>query len=168
VTLEGATMLISETLNAAINNQIRDELGNSSQYLAIAAYFDGEGLKLLAKIYYTQANEEREHALRFLKFVIDAGGKVEIPAVPAPRNQFRSAEDAAQLALDAEIRTTEHVYDLVTLATGEKNYIAVNALQWFVNEQLEEVASAQSRLAIIKRSGPNVLMVEAYLAHGGG
>ncbi|MDB5349754.1 MAG: ferritin-like protein [Planctomycetota bacterium] len=161
-------MLISATLNAAINSQIREELGNSSQYLAIASYFDCEGLKLLAKIYYTQSAEEREHAMRFVKFVIDSGGKVEIPAVPAPRNDFRSAEDAAQLALDSEIRTTEQIYDLMTLAIGEKNYIATNALQWFINEQLEEVSSAQARLAVIKRSGPNVLMVEAYLAHGGG
>jgi ferritin len=161
-------MLISEPLNTAINNQIRDELGNSSQYLAIATYFDSEGLKLIAKIYYKQAEEERDHAMRFVKFLLDSGGKVVVPAVLAPRNEFRSAEDAAQLALDSEIRTTHQIYELVTLATAEKNYIAVNALQWFVNEQLEEVASAQSRLGIIKKAGPNVLMVEAYLAHGGG
>jgi ferritin len=159
-------MLISEALNKSLNSQIREELSNASQYLAIAAYFDREGLKLLAKIYYTQADEERDHAMRFLKFVIDAGGRVVIPATAEPRNEIRSAEDAAQLALDSEIRTTGQIYDLVTLATNEKNYIAMNALQWFVNEQLEEVSSAESRLAVIRRAGPNVLMVEAYLAHG--
>lgn len=161
-------MLISEKLNAALNDQIREELGNSLQYLAIAAFFKSEGLSLLAKIYFTQADEERDHAMRFLNFVIEAGGKVVIPAVPAPRSEFRSAEEAAQTALDSEVRTTQQIYDLVTLATAEKNYIAINALQWFVSEQLEEVSSAQARLAVIKRSGPNVLMIEAYLAHGGG
>ena len=159
-------MLISEALNKAINAQIREELGNQSQYLAIAAYFDCEGLKLLAKIYYKQAEEERDHAMRFLRFVIDAGGKVVIPAVAEPRTEIRSAEDAAQLALDSEIRTTQQIYDLVTLATNEKNYIAMNMLQWFVSEQLEEVSSAEARLAVIRRAGPSVLMVEAYLAHG--
>ena len=139
-------MLISEGLNAAINDQIREELGNSNQYVAIAAYFEGECLFLLAKIFYKQAEEEREHAMKFVKFVLDAGGKVAIPAVPAPRNEFASAEDAARLAYDAEVRTTEQIYALVERASAEKNYIAMNFLQWFVSEQLEEVSSAEARL----------------------
>ena len=159
-------MLISERLNAAINEQVGQELGNSHQYLAIASYFEGESLFGLAKIYNTQSAEERDHALRFIKFVQDAGGKVVVPAVAAPRNEFRSAEDAAQLAYDAEVRTTDQIYALMSLATEEKNYIAMNALQWFINEQLEEISSAQTRLSVIKRAGPSVLMVEAYLAHG--
>jgi bacterioferritin B len=161
-------MLISATIIAAINSQIGNELGNSNQYVAIASYFEREGLSLLAKIYFTQADEERDHAMRFVKFTLDAGGKVEVPAIPEPRNHFKSAEDAAQLAFDSEARTTRQIYDLVELATAEKNYIATNFLQWFVSDQLEEMANADKRLTVIKRSGPNVLMVEAYLAHGGG
>jgi bacterioferritin B len=161
-------MLISETLNAAINAQIGNEFGNSNQYVAIAAYFEGECLFGLAQIFYRQAEEEREHALKFVKFVLDAAGKVAIPAVPAPRSEFKSAEDAARVAYDSEVLTTEQIYELMTRASTEKNYIAMNFLQWFVNEQLEEVSSAETRLAVIKRAGPNVLMVEAYLAHDGG
>lgn len=160
-------MLISERLNDAINVQIGEELGNSSQYLAIANYFSSECLFGLAKIFMKQSEEEREHALRFIKFLQDTGGRVVIPAVAAPRNEFRSAEDAAKLALDFEMRTTDQVNALVTLAIEEKNHIAVNSLQWFVSEQLEEVASAETRLSVIRRAGPSVLMVEAYLAHGG-
>jgi bacterioferritin B len=158
-------MLISDALNKALNEQIGHEFGNANQYVAVAAYFEGEGLFGLAKIYYEQAAEEREHGMKLVKFVIDAGGKVVIPTVPAPRSEFKSAEDAAHLALDAEVRTTKQIYDLVALATDEKNYIAVNALQWFVNEQLEEVSSAETRLALIRRAGPSILMVEAYLIH---
>ncbi len=161
-------MLISEKFNAAVNEQIGHELGNSAQYWAIASYFEGECLFGLAKIYFKQADEEREHALKFLRFVLEAGGDVAIPAVPAPRGEFRSAEEAASLALESEVRTTRQIYDLVELATSEKNHIATNFLQWFVAEQLEEVSSAETRLAVIRRAGPNVLMVEAYLAHGGG
>lgn len=158
-------MLLSDALHKAINQQIGHELANANQYLAIATYFEGEGLFGLAKIYYKQADEERDHALRFVKFVLDAGGKVEFPAVPAPVNGFGSPEEAAKLALDAEVRTTDQIYKLVTLATDEKNYIAVNALQWFVNEQLEEISSAETRLSLIRRAGPSILMIEAYLAH---
>ena len=158
-------MLISEKINHAFNEQVGHELGNSHQYLAIATYFEQESLFGLAKIYYKQSEEEREHALKFVKFLLDAGGKVVIPAVPATRSVFESAVEAAQQALDSELATTRQIYDLVSLATEEKNYIALNFLQWFVSEQLEEVASAETRLAVIRRAGPSVLMVEAYLAH---
>jgi ferritin len=158
-------MLISETLNSAINRQIGNELGNSNQYIAIASYFESEALFGLAKIYFKQADEEREHAMKFVKFVLDTGGKVVIPDVPAPRDEFKSAEEAARTALDSETRTTRQIYDLVELAAEEKNYIATNFLQWFVNEQLEEMSSAETRLSVIRRAGPSVLMVEAYLAH---
>ena len=161
-------MLISEKLNAAINDQIGNELSNSHQYLAIASYFEGEGLSLLGKIYFSQADEERDHAMRFLRFVLDAGGRVAVPPVPQPQNRFDSATEAAQLAFDSEERTTRQIYDLVELAAGEKNHIASNFLQWFVSEQLEEMSSADKRLGVIKRAGPNLLMIEAYLAHGEG
>jgi len=161
-------MLISESLNAAINTQIGNELSNSNQYVAVASYFEGEGLSLLAKIYFDQATEERDHALKFVKFVLDAGGKVAVPAIPQPKNAFESALEAVQFAYDSEAKTTRQIYDLVDLAAAEKNHIASNFLQWFVSEQLEEMANAEKRLTVVKRSGPNVLMVEAYLAHGGG
>ena len=134
-------MIVSAKLNAAINAQIGHELENSNRYIAIASYFEGECLFGLAKIYFKQAEEEREHAMKFVKFLLEVGGKVAIPQIPAPPNEFATAEDAAQLALDSEVRTTQEIYALVELATAEKNYIAVNFLQWFVAEQLEEISS---------------------------
>ncbi len=160
-------MLINEKLNAQLNAQIGHELSNSNFYLAIASYFEGQCLLELAKLFFQQADEERAHALKFIKFVLDAGGKVAIPPIPAPRCEFSSAEDAAQHALDAELRTTRQIEELVESATAEKNYIMLNFLQWFLSEQLEEVSSAERRLSVIKRAGGSVLMVEAYLVHGG-
>lgn len=160
-------MLISDKLNHALNEQIGHELFNSSLYLAIGSYFEGECLFGLAKIYLSQAQEERDHAEKIRKFILDAGGKVVIPAVAEPRNTFNSAEEAALLALESEKKTTRQIYDLVDLAEAEKNHIARNFLQWFVQEQLEEVSSAEGRLSVIRRAGPTVLMVEAYLAHVG-
>ena len=78
-------MLISEKINHAFNKQIGHELGNSIQYLAIATHFERESLFGLAKIYYAKADEEREHAMKFVKFLLDAGGRVVIPAISAPR-----------------------------------------------------------------------------------
>jgi ferritin len=158
-------MLISDKINAAFNAQVGHELTNSNQYVAVAAWFDGESLKGLAKMFYKQAEEERAHAMKFVEFILDAGGKVEIPAISAVQNTFASAEAAAQLALDAEERTTAQIYDLMALALEEKNYIAQRFLDWFVTEQLEEVSTAQTNLTVIKKAGPNGLMAEAWLAH---
>jgi bacterioferritin B len=159
-------MFVSAQLNAAINAQIGHELENSNRYVAIASYFESGCLFGLAKIYFKQADEEREHAMKFVKFLLEVGGDVAIPAIPSTPSEFASAEAAAQSALDSEVRTTEQIYSLVELAGAEKNYIAVNFLQWFLNEQREEISSTQTRLSVIKRAGPSVLMVEAYLAHG--
>src|SRR5580704_10489648 len=123
-------MFVSSKLNAAINAQIGHELENSNRYVAIGSYFEGENLFGLAKIYFKQAEEEREHAMKFVKFLLEVGGKVVIPQVPAPPHEFATAEEAAQSALDSEVRTTEEIYGLVELATAEKNYIATNFLQW--------------------------------------
>jgi len=158
-------MLLSDKLQAAFNAQIGHELANSNQYVAIAAWFDRESLKGLAKLFYKQAEEEREHAMKFVAFILEAGGKVEIPPIAGVQNDFASAEAAARLALDAEERTTGQINNLMAQAVAEQNYAAQNFLQWFVAEQVEEIATASMNLDIIKKAGANVLMVEAYLAH---
>ncbi len=157
--------MLSDKIQAAFNAQVGHEFGNSIQYIAIANYFEGENLKGLAKMFRKQAQEEHEHAMKFTKFLVDTGCPVVIPAIPAPQNGFTSAEAAAQLALDAENRTTSQINDLLTLALAEKDYAVQNFLQWFVNEQVEEIATATTNLDIIRKAGPNVIMVEAYMAH---
>ena len=99
-------MLISQEMNAALNKQIGNEFGASIQYVAIAAYFDSDSLPELAAHFYRQAEEERMHAMRFVKYVLDAGGQVEIPEVPASKSSFSSAGDAVNFALDGEINIT--------------------------------------------------------------
>ncbi|MDQ5852225.1 MAG: ferritin [Chloroflexota bacterium] len=160
-------MLISSEMNAALNEQIGYEFGASLQYVSIAAYFDNESLPELARHFYAQASEERDHAMRFVKYVVDAGGQVAIPTIPAPRSGFGSAEEAVQLSLDAELRVTKQINGLMDLAIKEKDHITGNFLQWFVNEQLEEVSSMETLLRMIQRAGESgLLFVESYLTHG--
>ena len=102
-------MLISEKLEEAVNRQIGREMGASLQYLAIAAHFDRNSLKQLARFFYRQSDEEREHAMKFLHFVIDAGGTVRLPEIPAPRGEFGSARECAQLSLDWETEVTKQI-----------------------------------------------------------
>lgn len=158
-------MLISKNMNEAINRQICYEFSAMLQYVAIASHFVGESLHELAAHFYRQAEEERDHAMRFIKYLLDAGGRVEIKDVPAPENKFASAEEAVKLSLDQEKKVTEQINALVEEAIKEKDYITQNALTWFVNEQLEEVSSMENLLKIVQLAGPkNLLYVEDYLA----
>ncbi len=160
-------MLISDGLNKAINDEIGRELLASHQYIAIAAYFDDRALRLLAKLFFKQADEEREHAIKFVHYLTEVSGSVVIPLVEAPRVEFASAEEAIQLALDWELDVTRHINDLLNLAADEKDHAAYEFLQWFAREQVEEVKKMDDMLKITKSVGErNIIMVEAYLVHG--
>jgi ferritin len=159
--------LISEALNNQMNEQIGHEFGASLQYVNIAAYFDDAGLPVLTQHFFKQADEERQHAMKFVRYLLDAGGKVAIPAVPAPRSEFASAEEAVGLALEWEYTVTKQINALLDRATSERDYVAHDFLEWFAREQLEEVSSMDTLLKMIRRSGESGLMlVENALASG--
>ena len=159
-------MLISRELAAAFNAQIGHEFGASMQYLAIAAHFHSRSLTLLAKLFTEQAEEEKEHAMKFVAYLNDTKGGLVIPAIPAPKPEFTSAADAVQAALDWEKEVTRQITNLMDMAVAGNDYIAQSFLQWFIDEQLEEVVKMDRLLNVIKQSGEkNLLMVEAYLVH---
>ena len=162
-------MLISEKVLSALNEQVGHEFSAMLQYVAVSAHFDRETLPCLAAHFHQQAEEEKEHAYKFIKFVLDTGGRVQIPALPAPLATFKLAEDAVKLSLDQEKRVSAQVGRLVHLARDESDYTTEQFLQWFVQEQLEEVASMEDLLSIVQRAGEaNLLRVEEYLARKGG
>ena len=159
--------LISDALNKQMNEQIGHEFGASLQYVNIAAYFDDAGLPVLTQHFFKQADEEREHAMKFVRYILDAGGKVAIPAVPAPRSEFASAEEAVGLALEWEYTVTKQINALLDRAMSERDYVAHDFLEWFAREQLEEVSSMDTLLKMIRRSGESGLMlVDNALASG--
>jgi ferritin len=157
--------LISSDLNKAINEQIGHEFSAMLQYVNIATYFDGDALPRLAAHFYRQAEEEKDHAMRLVHYVVEAGGTVTIPATPGTRSAFASAADAVQLALDQEITVTQQINALMDLAIKENDHAAQIMLTWFVTEQIEEVSSMESLLSMIKRAGDSgLLFVEQFLA----
>lgn len=157
-------MLISKAMNAALNEQIGHEFQASLQYVAIAAYFGEEGLNGFSDYFFKQAEEEREHALRIVRYILEAGGHVAPPEVAAPQHLFKSAREAVELALNHEKRVTDQINRLVELALREGDHITKNMLEWFVREQLEEVSSMDNLLKIVTRAGENnLLLAEHYL-----
>ncbi len=159
-------MLISTDFNDAINAQIGREFGASLQYINIATYFDGEALSKLAKFFYKQAEEERDHAMRFVKYVVDTGGHVAIPPIEGPKTTFATAEEAIQLSLNWEVEVTNQINNLYQMAHKGNDFAAQNFLDWYVEEQIEEVSTMENLLKIVKRAGErNLIMLEAYISH---
>lgn len=159
-------MLISPELTQVINQQIGNEFGASMQYICIANYFEQQSLKLIAKLFFEQAKEENEHAMKFVHYIVDTGGELRIPAIAAPKPAFSSAEKAVEAALDWEKEVTNQITALMAQAMEEKDYLAQNFLRWFIDEQLEEINKMQDLLNVVRRAGEkNLMMVEAYLAH---
>ena len=158
-------MFASDKLIDALNGQIGNEMQASLQYLSIASHLSGETLPELAGVFFEQANEEREHAMRFVKFILDVGGKVAIPALDAPKNEFSSVEECVSDSLASETAVTQQVDDLVELASSESNHLAQRFLDYFVTEQLEEVNKMSSLLTLVQRAGEDgMLWVEDYLS----
>jgi ferritin len=160
-------MLTSQRVIDTVNDQIGYEFSASLQYFAIAAHFAAEALPQLSRHFFKQAEEEKDHALRFIKYVVDAGGRVVIPAIDAPKASFSTPETAIKLSLDQEVKVTHQINALVELARSENDYITINFLQWFLTEQLEEVSSMDNLLKIVQRAGDDLLQADEYLARVG-
>src|SRR5262245_28403613 len=114
--------MLSDKIQAAFYTQVGHDFANSIQYIAIGNYFEAENLKVLAKRVSKQAQEQHGHAMKFTQFLSYTACAVNIPAPPSPQNGLASAEASAQLALDAEIRTTNHINKLPTLALADQDY----------------------------------------------
>lgn len=148
----------------ALNEQIAREFAASQQYAAIAVHYDAETLPQLARHFYRQAVEERNHAMMMVQYLLDSGEQAIIPAVDAPQTEFADAVAPVRLALEQERGVTEDIARIAGVAREENDLVGEQFLHWFFEEQREEVASMSSLLAVVERSRENLLHVEEYLA----
>lgn len=157
------SQIINSQVVDAMNAQIQSEFGASAQYIAIAVYFDEEGLPDLANFFYRQSEEERMHAMKFVRFLVETGAKPIIPGLPDMVNEFDSAATAVAFALNQEIKVTNQINNIMAIARSKNDFASQNFLQWFVDEQVEEVDSMTSLLQTIKHAGSALLLVEDYV-----
>ncbi len=162
-------MALQNSVVDALNAQMGRELEAHLQYLAISSWFDGEGLPELTKFFATQAAEEHVHAMKFLDYLQEAGGTVAIPGLEAPKGSFENAEEAVAAALASEDEVTARINELVDLSRAVNDHATEVFLQWFVTEQVEEVATMTQLLQITRRAGDDgLLLVEDYIARSAG
>ena len=153
-----------------LNAQIGNELAAHHQYLACAIYYDALTMPRMATFFYAQALEERGHALMMVQYLLDTDGQVVIPEVQAPVPAFEGVVAPVELALDQERRVTEQINGLLRIARDETDFASEQFLQWFVKEQVEEVATMSDLLAVVRRNVDDVENIEEYVAReqGGG
>lgn len=156
--------MINDSMVAALNEQVRREFQAAQNYLAMAVHLDGKSLEYLAALFYRQADEEREHAMKFVRYLLDLGHRPTIPAVELPPAEFEGLKDIVQASLAQEQAVTAAIHELVDGALDAKDHATYQFLLWFVDEQVEEEASFGKLLDIIDMS-ENVLQVEDYVRH---
>jgi bacterioferritin B len=156
--------MADQSFTEALNEQISNEFSASQQYVGAAVYYDKETLPRLAAFFYRQAAEERDHAMMMVQYLIDVHEKVELPQVnPAPC-EFDGVAAPVRMALDQEKRVGKEINALFELARNTRDYRAEQFMQWFVKEQVEEVALMSDLLNVVERAAENPLLVEDYLA----
>ncbi len=149
---------------AQLNAQIGNELAAHSQYLACAVYYDALTMPQMAAFFYTQALEEREHAMMMVQYLLDTDADVVIPGVEAPRSSFEGLVEPVALALEQEKRVTDQINGLLRTAREESDFASEQFMQWFIKEQVEEVATVSDLLAVVTRNQDDIEDIEEYVA----
>ena len=147
-----------------LNAQIGNELAAHNQYLACAVYYDAMTMPRMAAFFYGQALEERDHAAMMIQYLLDTDSDVVIPAVEAPVNGFADLVAPVALALEQEKRVTEQINSLLTTARAESDFASEQFMQWFIKEQVEEVATMGDLLAVATRNRDDIEDIEEYVA----
>jgi len=146
-----------------LNVQIGHEFSAHQQYVACAVYYDGLTMPQMARFFYQQALEERDHAMMMVRYLIDQSAPVRIPAVAQPMTDFSDIVAPVELALEQEKRVTGQINELTKIAREENDFASDQFMQWFVKEQVEEVATMGDLVAVVTRSRNNVEAIEDYV-----
>ncbi len=155
--------MAADAFVSQLNEQIAHEFAAHQQYVACATYYDGETLPQLAQFFYRQALEERGHAMMMVQYLLDADAEVVIPGVAAPQVAFSDVVAPVSLALAQERRVTEQINALAGTARDERDFTSEQFMQWFIKEQVEEVATMSDLLRVVQRSQDDPMEIENYL-----
>ena len=145
--------MLNKKLEKALNEQLNMELQSAYIYQSMAAYFEGANFKGFAKWMDLQATEEQEHARKIYDYIFSKGGTVTLTAIDAPKSSWKTPMDVLKETLGHEQMVTKRIYDMVNLAAKEGDLASASYLDWFVKEQVEEEASANEIIAVLKKVG---------------
>ena len=144
---------MNEKVAFLLNQQINKEFYSAYLYLDIANYYDEQDLDGYANYYMVQAQEERDHALLFLKYMQINNLQGTLDAIAKPDKTFNALQDPLEIAAEHERYVTALINDIYHEAHQAKDYRTMKFLDWFVNEQMEEEENADSMVSRYKLFG---------------
>ena len=162
--------MLSKAIQDAINEQIKNELYSAHQYLSMSAYCESVNLPGFAHWMLAQAQEEREHAMKFFTFLLNRKGRVILQAIEQPVVEFGSPLEVFEQALEQEQQVTGQINELYGLTTSENDYATQAFLQWFLTEQVEEeknVGDVLETLNMIGDEGEALFLFDRELGKRG-
>ena len=155
---------LSKSLQTALNTQMTKEASASQIFLSYAAWASSEGYGGIANFLFRHANEERNHMMKFLEYILERGAKVNVEAIPAPPKEPTGIQNCFEQVFEHEVDNTKGIYNLVKMSLDEEDWATWHFMQWFVKEQTEEETLALNLLDKIKISGGTNASGEALYA----
>jgi ferritin len=166
--VKGTKKMISEKLENLLNEQIQKEFYSAYLYLSFEAYFTFRNLNGFAHWFRVQAMEERDHAIIFINYLNQVGGRLKLQPIQSPEWDFNSIEEILIKQLEHERFVTKSIYTLADQAIEERDHKTNSFLKWFIDEQIEEESNAEQNLGKVRLVGENdgrgILMLDAELA----
>jgi ferritin len=149
--------MLNKKIEVALNEQVEKEAFSSALYLAMASWAEVKGMAGVADWLYLQADEERMHMLKFIRYINERGGHAIVPALKQPKKEFTVVKKMFEEVLKHEQFISSSINDIVALCITEKDFTTQHWLQWFVNEQIEEEANVTKILDKLNLIGDNNL-----------
>ncbi len=137
---------MDKKVSQLLNEQINKELYSAYLYLDFSVFYEAEGLDGFANWYMIQAQEERDHAMLFLKYLQNNGEKVTLDAVAKPDKELKALMDPLKFGLEHEQYVTSLINDIYAAAYDVRDFRTMQFLDWFVKEQLEEEKNADDMI----------------------
>ena len=144
---------MNEKITKLLNEQINKEFYSAYLYLAISNYYDDLDLDGYANYYMIQAQEERDHALLFLKYMQNNGLDISFKAIDKPEQKFESVLEPLEVAAEHERYVTSLIHAIYHECHEAKDYRTMKFLDWFVDEQMEEEENADKMISRYKLFG---------------
>ncbi|NLT35345.1 MAG: ferritin [Gaiellales bacterium] len=160
--------MISQRMRDEINQQINAELYSAYLYLSMATYFEEQGLPGFANWMYMQNEEETFHGMKFFRYLVSRGGRVDLLAIEEPPRSWESPLAVFEQVLQHEQKVTALINGLMTTARELSDYATENELQWFIAEQVEEEEHAEAivrKLQLLRDAPGGLVMVDSELAN---
>ena len=160
-------VMLSQNLYKAINDQINAELWSAYLYLSMSMDCEAKGYKGIANWFYVQFQEEQAHARIFMNYLNSVDAKVELLPIAEVKTSWDSVLDMFKQTLEHEKKVTGMINNIAAIANEDKDYAAINRINWFIDEQVEEEESAREMITTFEAVEGNkygMYMIDKELA----